>query len=239
MATRILYNNTGDGDRVLSMSGSQIARQIDIGSGWNWLRLGVRLQLTNSKAVDGNLNIVGPTLAMGLCSGTSSLYGDTNTTYFLGMDTDSSKTFVGSYVGARYYIVTNGQRIITKVNNTTTVYATNVNYSIGMPREDNAQPVNQLRIIHFIDYIKPTVDPGMGQIVFYFTQNAANGVDATTSSFYPRMSENTASLLTGYTSSHYIIPYSESVYGNLNTVNINWGNIYGLEISDVSVYRFQ
>lgn len=241
MATSIRYNQTGDGDKVLSISGSQIARKINVGNNWHWLRLSVRLQLTNSMAVDSAINIVGPQLAIGLCSGTSSLYGDVNTTYFMGIDTDSSKTFVGNYTGIRYYTLTSGSHFITKVNTTRTVYSDINRYQITMPREDGVAPANQSRRHQFIDFIKPTVDPGMGTIVFFRDDNAGAGTDITTSSFYSKVLENTASFLapyTTYTTSSFLIPFSESVYGNLDTVNINWGNQYGLEISDVVVYRF-
>jgi len=238
MATSIRYNLTADGDKVLSISGSQIARQINIGNSWRWLRLGVRFQLTNSRAVVGVDNIVGPTLAIGLSSGTSSLYGDTNTTHFMGIDTDSSKTFIGTYIGVRSYNISNGQRIVTKVNNTITTHYSNSNYYVGMPREDQATPANQHRTVNYIDYIKPAVDPGVGTIIFYRDVNGGAGADIASASFYSIMVENTASIVGSNSSSAYNMPMSESVYGYLDTVNINWGNVYGLEISDVAVYRF-
>lgn len=66
-------------DNVISMNNSSWARPISLPANWSKVRLGFRAHF------GPNVAITNQTWAMGLCSGTTALVGDYNTTNFVGV----------------------------------------------------------------------------------------------------------------------------------------------------------
>ena len=226
----------GDNDKILSVTNEQIGRTFSVGSSWKRLRIGIRYEVSSSGA-----NIVGPNFAFGLCSGTSSMYADSTTQYFIGSDMDTTQ-------GLDYLVSTMGLyrpagggggtygRFCTKVGATTTVYA---NQTEWMPLINTVGSPN--RAFKFIDFTKSDGDPGLWNITYTWYRVAQwYNTDVTSGSFYSNMTNDVVTLPADNTSSIYTVPISESVYGHLDTINVYWSKTYPpLEISDVAAYRFQ
>src|ERR1044071_2239566 len=81
-------------DKKISMSNSHFARLHGIAS-WNQIRIAMRFGST-----DSGINITGtPEFSVGLCAGTTNIYGDSSTDHFIGVQT---------YAGTWSRFTTNG-----------------------------------------------------------------------------------------------------------------------------------
>jgi hypothetical protein len=235
MALIIQRNFPNDPDKVINLNDEQMARTMTIGSNWNWIRLGVRMQMSKSNA------IVNPNFAMGLCSGTSSLYGDRTTTHFFGQDFDTNAIWTENSVTRAKNWAGLVARFVTKVSSSI------INWSSGSQKDwaiGSTPSSNSIsRQYYMLDFVKSAVDPGLWMLVYVWNKAAdlsATNYDESFTSFYNNMTNLTASLNSAdYTSSFQYIPISESINGNLDTLNIYWNQTANtMQLSDVAVFRF-
>ena len=221
-----------EADKVLSMSGEEIARTISIPSTWRHLRIGILHEISRSTGTD----ISNPLFAFGLTAGSSSLYGDAVTNHFIGVSAPAQTApYQSGWTIPAYTALVN---VIKKEATTVTTWASNVNWQVGTINTT----ASMYRNILFVDFIRPPSDPGTMHLRTY-TPHAANtnlnvAGQETQDNFDLWMTQITSSAIqTDITP--VFLPVSESIYGSLNTVNIYWGTVNPpVEISKVSVYRF-
>jgi hypothetical protein len=231
-----IYDRTrpSEADKVLSMSGEEIARKFSIDSSWKHIRIGILNEISRSTAA----NIPSVTFAFGLTAGTSSLYGDASTNHFVGLASTPSQNmgYGPTYTPPVYQSAT--LRVVTKVATTTTAWATGLTWE--MPTISDTS--SMFRVVLFVDFMRPASDPGIMNVRAYTphasAQNWNNGGQETQDNFDLWMSQVTASA-TQTDKTPVSFPISESINGTLDSVNIYWGQANPpLEISKVSVYRF-
>lgn len=73
-------------DKRITLLGDECVRTLTIGSSWSTLRLGIRLSINDFNSL-GAINLISPSLFIGLCSGSSAAFGASSTTNALGIRT--------------------------------------------------------------------------------------------------------------------------------------------------------
>lgn len=229
----IIYDRTkpGETDKILSIAGEQIARTLTDGTNWNWLRVAVRYEISRSTAAD----ISSPKFAIGLTTGTSSLYGDLSTTHFVGVASNIANSMIYN-TNFTPPVYNNGTlRYIVKSGSTERVASSNLTWEVPTISSTSSMA----RVCQFVDFIKSPADPGFWLITTN-TSHMANLTPSDTSftTFFNQLSALTASLGANDRTSSYVA-VSESINGYLNSVNIYWNqSTPPVEISDVYVFRF-
>lgn len=237
------YNN-----QALEMSQEQIANTFSIGTNWTQLRVGILYQLSSSSATS---SITSTDFAIGLCSGTASLYGSAaGPTYFAGWRSGVSNTLtyqVGGGTNLPYYTPTQFiGNIGTKVG---TAFSSSANPQFGPdfpPILTGSLAVTASWFPLYLDFIKTnnTSSSQLWTITFY-RYAADNGVRqpeyATVTRFYDELAHNVPSFAGGIpwqTLTTANVPISESIFGALDSINIFWPKTNPLDIYDIAVYRF-
>lgn len=217
-------------DKKLVLANEQWARQLLMGSTWSSLRIGVRL------AIDPNGNASSFTLAqclaIGVCSGTSNVFGDASCTHFFG---------AASAASAHVYAA--GPPASFNMNNLQAcrrVVATNSTASMASALVA-AQTDRRTAII--VDITKGTSPTTT------FTCAIAYGTttlpaDCTDSAFYSAMETTTmANVVTALganytTTSTTLTGVDEPTAGTFNSVYVGWKSATRLvEISDIAIAR--
>lgn len=87
MAVSILSRTiSAVGDKRIVVANGTFVRPIPFGTTWSQLRFGIRFHMRDSGA-----NLAGtPRFVMGVCSGSSAIYGDASTTNFAGIRTNNA-----------------------------------------------------------------------------------------------------------------------------------------------------
>lgn len=128
---------------AISFSNSAIARSIPIPSGWNSIRLGMRLHFTQG-------TFVTPVrFAFGLCHGTTNLINSNSTDHFAGIWSDSGFTSNGVIAGSVYFNV--NLKPMTRVG---TVITTGANITADSRYGNTANLSTADRGILFLDVTK-------------------------------------------------------------------------------------
>lgn len=204
-------------DNVLSISNSSWARPISLPTNWSKVRLGIRAHFGPANAVTT------PAFAMGLCSGTTALVGDFNTTNFVGLGWPSAAASVSGGIQIKAQTQT-----MTKVGTTTTLGTNLAQAFIAY----GAVTANNLEM-HFVDIVKGSPN----YTIFQFVNNSNGGTSACTQANFltqvvtpaPAFGPN-MSYTAGVT-----IAASEAA-GAFNAVSMWWGDTSVLyEITDMAV----
>lgn len=221
---------TTAGDKRISLTGSQpMVRVMNIGSDWTKLRIGMRLAVNSS-----GLNLDGATqLALGVCAGTASPYGDpVSTTHFIGWRRAVS-TWTYNAGPPAYFSSSGGFNLIKKVGITVT----------SNPGTEYAQAIISA---------DPTVMQGVviqlmkfgGTMRFWATHQAglsfSNLTDDLLYNYVNEESRFSDMIPSGWSwgaaSGFLSVAFDEGVDGALNCLNLYWNGADPLEVSGL-VYK--
>lgn len=231
------FSPGNDNDYKLSVSQEQIARKMDVGSSWRHIRIGMRAMVSRSAA-----HLTSANFALGMTSGTSSLYSDSNTTHFVGFSMiNSTFTYYSNFndtynaSGSGNFYWKTGSLLQSASNSRLTC-------GIGTS-EVTSTNLYLFRTMTFLDIIKSDTDPGVWTLKWYSMRNNVGATDISLTTFYTQLlnaTQSVASPLSEYYLTEATLPVSESAHGYLDTVNIYWqnANTVNLFISDIAVYRF-
>jgi hypothetical protein len=251
-----IYNNLVDPDLRLSLLNEQIARPINIGSNWQWIRVGLRLCQSGS-GIPGE----GANFAVGLTAGSASLYADPQC-HFVGQDLNPISAWNGDIAGRNVNWAggaglprtspIGGGRIIVRVSGSMTYNATSGSEKLWAIGGTQFQSASHIRDYFMLDFVKGQGDPSMWQIVWTYNSVPfldSDKFDTSNVTFHDNMTFLTASIsyapglfpdfVVPYTQSVIHLPVSESIHGYLDTVNIYWSSSnIPMEISDIAVCQF-
>lgn len=228
MATTIVQHTIGTTTNYASQSNSRFARPLPFSTTWTKLRIAVRWGLTDSGA---NLTST-PGFAVGVCSGTSNIYGDATVTNFCGV-INNAATLTRATGPIRYTGL--GLRPGKKVNTTQTLGGTNVNASLYQFITIDAS----VRTALFVDITKGS--PNYTFDIFYPTNSAV--ADISMANFLAQV-ELTTPALTNYTysvtaGSSQTLAVDESA-GTFDTLNFYWDRtVSTLDSDELYIVRLQ
>ena len=218
-------------DQRIVLLNQSIGRALSFGSTWNDIRIGVRLSINT-----GGNAFSGGGLFVGICSGTSALYGEASTTHAVGMRFlgPSPWTFYAPYG----LIYTNVQSYyVTKVGTSETVGSTS-SYSYeafaGVP--GTAVSMMGIQIIRQDATTLLLQESGLYQAssVTHVTKEAFLGVMESSGFIAACNSVNV-----GQIGSQRAMTINEATNGPLNALCFHWSHgTVGLEISDIAVAKF-
>lgn len=240
MATIVEYTSSAtDVDYKMSLApGEQLAREI--GSDWNHIRIGLWGMISRSGA-----NLSDTYFAVGVTSGTSSLYTGSNPTeHFVGIDfVGQTMQYYTNFAPQIAYYTSGSGRFIRKTGSLFETSSVGHGFSIQMGSQGNASPPRSMRTCVIVDVVKPpNQDPGMWTIRTTACKNNTVPTEISLVNFRTQLFRFTSSLDTPFGSYHLSsgqIPVSESIHGTLDTFNIYWNNSSNapLHISEIGVYR--
>lgn len=233
--TTLLRTISAVDDIRVGLNNGTLTRLLSIGTTWNYLRVGIRASFETSVYN----NVLGKTVFLGVCSGTSNGWnnGATTTTHAVGV-VGPSTPYLGSYPisytnggiqGIGFYAPKGAKRVGTTVTESSTAAGT---FYFNAHSDYRSQ-------MWFVDIEKKT-SPTAWNIKSWGSSDP-NVAHTTKTTFINYMTTPYASLsLTGYTGgSTSPLTVDEATDGYLNAVNvfseITSGNF---EISDIAVARF-
>jgi len=210
-----------------SLANSHFARPHGVAT-WNKLRIALRLSSTDTGAVIGGT----PEFAVGLCAGTTNIYGDATTDHFAGLHTHGSQFDRGTVGGVPYYASTGSTvRPIKKVVSTVTT-GTDIAVTAVVVLGDAASAFH--RVLLFVDITKGS--PNYTFSLFWFT--AGGLVDASASDFAIQAASASPTFSQHQMSTGQTLAVDEATNGTLNCVNLLWDKATPqIEISDLAVVR--
>lgn len=189
-------------------SNALAARSVSLGT-WNVVRVGVLWAVRQD-----SLGSISPSFALGLCSGTSNVYGDATTTHFVGV-TSSGGTWdydggAGNGFGYNGIIRPSKKVGVTQSNGTNLV----TNHAIYF-RTDSA---TNLRRVTFVEITKGS--PNYSFKLFYSNDGALNDYSVTN---LKTVMETTSPSLTNHLfSSAQTLAVDEGADGTLNAAQFYW-----------------
>lgn len=214
------------------MNNSRWARPI--GFSWSKIRIGVRWQ------VDGSTNITGtPRMVIGVCSGSSNIYGDATTTHFVGTrQNEPTWTITG---GNRYLVNGNTWECLKRVGTTDTAGSGSlglnaVQWGIG----PNAATPTANRSVFILDITKGSPNFTL-QIMLGWNNTDSGGAaptDVSKENFLQNMMESTPVRAQHRAGTARTLAVDESTNGTLDHINMHWnqsGHI--MEICDWAIAK--
>ena len=225
-------------EQLIRLNSESLSRIIDIGTDWTFLRIGIAASIDTHNTYSA---LVNTDWALGLCNGSSS-YGDASTTHFLGIMSAMAvnNTFTSASVD---WGGSNNVKFGRKIGATKYSPGSTATQRFGgmTGSAANLNPASvEKRRFHYINFFKADTDPGLWLVTYGYRSSAAVNVQ-TINEFYQSLTEETQSL-TSYTAGGIatLIPITESVNGNLNSLNIFWNCINAeYKVYAVGVYRFR
>lgn len=214
------------------LSNSQFVRAIPFGTTWNKIRIGCRLDITSSGG-----NITGtPRFAMGLCSGSTDIYGDATTTHFVGIRTIEP---TWTLTDTNRYLV-NGSTVSPhkKVGTTITAgtaFFGGVQWGIGAGAASAAADRTQL----ILEILKGSPNYTLQTLGWINPAGTSPPADNSSASFYANMEGAGNPSGTNHTfSSANTVAVNEGTDGALDYINFYWDRTTAeIEISDWAVTR--
>lgn len=228
MAAEII---TTAGDKRISLTGSQpMVRVMNIGSNWTKLRIGMRMAVDSS-----GVNLDGATtqLALGVCSGTASPYGDPiSTTHFIGWRR-AANNWIHNAGPPAYFSSAGGFNLIKKVGVTVT----------ANPGEEYSQAIISADPAAMQGVVIQLMKFG-GTMRFWATHRSLAGFSNLTDDLlYTYVNEKSRfsdMIPTGWSwalaSGFMSVAFDESADGPLNCLNLYWTGADPLEVSGL-VYK--
>lgn len=179
------------------------ARLVSLGT-WNQLRVGILWSVRQ----DASANIT-TDFALGLCSGTSAVYGDASATHFAGITSNPADT----------WSISGGFLINADIRPTKQVGVTKTNGTVlATDHMVNAQTVNNYRSVTFFQ-----VDKGSPNYTFFlFYRNAAGAADYTVADLAAVMEAGAPALANHTGTSGQTLAVDEGVDGVFDAVQFYW-----------------
>jgi hypothetical protein len=235
MASQITYVGPTN-EKAVELINSHFARSFSIGTNWNKLRVAIRLTGTRTPA----LTLTGtPRFFVGVCHGTSSVYGDSYVSHSVGVISTSSTWGYQAGTPPYYYsLAPCGCQISESSLQTSPTSVDNINQSVLPTVTENSGSVQSLM---FVDLDKNNTSNSISCSVFHRVAN----IEATTytrTEFY-FYAEQTVPALTNYSyiTSNQLgakFPRDEGLYGELDSVCVSWDRtVPRINILDIAVYK--
>jgi hypothetical protein len=209
-------------DRRLRLYNEDFARKLGIGTAWTKLRIGIRLSIQATSAVNTSR------LVFGVCQGDTLTFKNAATTDFIGalFGAAVSNTYAFN-AGPPTYVSTGQMPGISRIGNTNVLVSPSSATVVI-----TATP--SVRSLLFVDIEKNFTN---NKIVCYATNPAGAVVDATLAQLMTYMEADVPTsnaIIQNFVLSN--IPYSGA--GLWDTLNISWNNANApIEISDIIVMR--
>lgn len=209
-------------DRRLRLYNEDFARKLGIGTAWTKIRIGIRLTVQASSAVNASR------LAFGVCQGDTNTFKSATTTDFIGglFGGTVSNTYAFN-AGPPTYISIGAMGAINRITNTNTIVSPGSATAVI-----TATPT--VRSLLFVEIEKNFTN---NKVLCFATSPTGAAVDATVGQLMTYMEADIPSnspIIQSFTLSN--IPYSGA--GLWDTLNISWNNaIQPIEISDIIVMR--
>lgn len=215
--------------KAISFSNSAIARSIPIPSGWNALRIGMRLHFTQG-------TFVSPVRwAFGLCHGTTNIINSDTTDNFAGVWSDSSFSSNGSSAGDVYFGI--NWRPMTRVGTLITT-GTQIVASTSFGNTANLNTAD--RMPFFVDITKGSPNYTMN---VWYPAHLGTAIDYSEDEFQTMLQEqsnpqrNGADIMSHGTDQ--TIAVDEAGNGALNALSVWWNQIGPtLEVCDLGFAIF-
>jgi hypothetical protein len=199
-------------EKTALFSNGTCARKVTIPGGWSKVRVGVRLQIDGTGA-----NITTPTFALGLCSGTTNIFGDATVTHFVGFADILTWT-----VSSGWYPIS--VKPSKKVGSTLTQGT-----ALGSPVIWGNLGTDPARhSLWFVDITKGSPN----YTINGFFRTALSVSDPTASDFLTQMALVTPSLSNHAVGTDQTIAVNEGTDGTLDSINLFWSGIPNIEVSD-------
>ena len=221
-ATILLRTIGGVDDKRLVLGNASVARLLSYGTDWTTLRIGLRWTIGNTGA-----DLTGsPHLAVGLCSGTTQIYGDALTTHFVGVLSNQA-AWTYSPSSPVYSAVGGGPFYPAKRIGSVLTLGTLITPYWRIDADPTAA-----RSLFFVDITK-----GTPNFSFRLFAHESSSADVSLDTFLQKMQEATPSLANHAYTNAFTLAVSETD-GALNAVNVYWDRATpALEISDLAVAR--
>lgn len=207
-------------ETAIQLPNGTFARPINIGTGWNTIRVGIRVHMDNTGAALGSGNFF-----IGLCSGNTNQFGDATTTHAVGCLTTSSFQFQTTFYNATGFAP--AKRVGSTLT-TGTVLAANA----AIPCKAASNTADRAMIS--IDIIK-----GSPNYSFQlFAPNNTVPADMSAASFLTLMEATTPASTSYVFSSAQTLAVNQATDGTLDNINISWDHSSPwIEICDIAVAR--
>lgn len=227
-STIILRSPDSITDKRIRLSNSQFGRPFNFGT-WSKVRVCFRLGFTDYGASpSGNVNHF-----LGLCSGTTNMFGDATCQHFVGFGNTGTWTRSGS--GSSLIYTAAAPSYYTKIG-TTLVASTNA--SNGIAYGATADFDGKQRKVLFVEYVKLS-GTQMNLTAFYRLNNAGT-VDISYSDWLNLAEVETGAAYTLHAwGTTRTLSVNEGVNGVLDAVTAYWSRTSPqMEISDIAVVKF-
>lgn len=209
-------------DKRIVVSNGTWVRPIPFGTTWSQLRFGIRVHMRDSGA-----NLTGtPRFVMGVCSGSSNIYGDATTTNFAGIRTNNA---TWTRVATDYSVTTNAFAPTKRIGSTITD-GTLLNTTLRF--NNGAAAATADRGVFFVD-----INKGSPNYTFDIFRAGTSVADISRTVFLEQM-EIAAPAITNYTSVTTAAFAVDETAGNFDHISFFWDRTTPeMEICDIAVAR--
>lgn len=213
----------GNNDKRAEFSNGKLGRPISIPSNWGVVRVGIRIDMTNTGA-----NLAGPQLNLGLGHGTTNMIGDATTDHFVGLQViDQWDYFAGpphhynQHFGNRTYATKRVGVTLTQTTSLVTFQAIGCGAALG--------EANRTALMLTITKGSPNYQL---QVLWCTSASA----DLSKTIFDTQMIAPTPTITNHATGAAASLAVNEAVDGTLDTVQVYWSYATALfEVSDLAV----
>lgn len=214
-------------DNRIQLSNSHFARAHGVSS-WSKLRIALRFSMNDSGA---NLTST-PVFAVGLCSGTSNIYGDASVTHFVGL-LPISATWTRLTSALCYATNASGGDVTpTKKIGSTETHGTAIgSQTVQIP----ADVTIAMRWMWFVDILKGTPNYTLS---YFAVTSRSTATDVSVADFLTQANLGSPSFAGHGNSGTQTIAVDEATNGTLDCVNISWDRVTPeIELSDLAVVK--
>ena len=213
------------GHNAIELNHSLVVREFNLITGsWTTLRIGMLYGITSGSrtSISGT-----PRFAFGICSGSTNVYGDSQTDHFLGFHTNMATwTYVSNSINSgEYYSLTIGQYIRRSTGPTDVVSTDMISSTMYFVVPYVSASLDKGIYPMFMDFTRPSgsTNYDMTMTVYYASGvSATNGLE-TDASFLSYMQQTgLPSMLSAVPSQTKTLLISESLSGSFNAINIAW-----------------
>ncbi len=217
-------------DKRASMTNATWVRPIPFGTSWTKLRLGIRMQMT-----DTGSGLTSAQFFMGVCSGSTNIFGDETTTHACGWRSTGVWTRETSGSAVHYHPTGGTMKPTKRVGSTIT---DGTAFFPVTACRFNARAASEIaaRTVIFVDVLKGS--PNFTFQLFGYTDSTAEQ-DVSRDTFLVEVARAIPSI-SNYTQSATQTLAVNEADGSLNHVGIHWDqSVPMMELCDIAVSRLQ